>query len=382
MGPNIDRGLSHVIILLGVAFAVPRHSEAQQAPRVWDSAGVRIVTHGELATVSAPFEIAKVSTVDFGGLRKNPDEELDSRNPFLVARPLSDGRWIVVDWAALKLFDGRGTFVRTVGRTGSGPGEFRQVRDVCVAPGDTLIAFEFSDRRISVFDSAGTHLRTALIEGRAGPNPCLGDGSILVRGEAAPNPRSKLSRQAAALMDRVAHVERVRWDGVRIGTLGALQVETLDLTFEEVGNIAAGPEHIYVGNGSEPEYRVYNSAGKLLQIVRWQARRTAVTTAMREAASRRGFAPGAAARDFLPVYGALVPGPDAVVWVQDYPLPRAKPPGYTVFDRNGFMLGRTEPPPVSSGRVIVQWIGTNRVALAWRDSDGGAHITVHAVTYP
>jgi len=352
---------------------------AQRAPTIRDSAGVRIVEHGVLSRRAAPFRIGVDATVDLDVLRDDPDEELTARRPYLTGRRLSDGRWILIDFATLKLYDERGRYVRTIGRKGSGPGEFRQLREVCVAPGDTIIGISLADRRISTFDSTGKHVRSIVAPGSVLLDPCFPDGSFLVRLAPQGNPASKHSPKLAELMDRVSQVERIRWDGTPVGSLGLLQINSADQTFGDMANIVVGDGRVHVGNGIEPEYRVYSGAGKLLQIVRWQAPRVAVTPEMREERLRRGYLSGPWAREALPYYGRIRLGPNDHVWVPDYRTPGDLSTTFTVFDRGGELIGRIAMPMESPVPVDVPWIGTDRILVGWRERDGAPHLGVHVL---
>jgi len=202
---------------------------------------------------------------------------------------------------------------------------------------------------------------------------------VLIRRESRTNPDSPLPRSVAAQLDRVAPVERIHWNEMRPTSLGLMQTETTDFTISEYANIAVVNERVHVGNGSSPEYKVYSGAGKLMQIVRWRGKLIPVTTEMREAAIRRGFPPSPAKREYLPFYATLQLGQDDAVWLQDYVFPAGAATGYTVFDRNGQLLGRVEVPARSESHAEVRWIGGNRVLLGWRDEDGSPHLTVHQV---
>ncbi len=59
-----------------------------------------------------------------------------------------------------KVFDRAGRFVRTVGRQGGGPGEFRQVAGVARTRDQHLVVVDFMGARISVIDTAGVLVRS------------------------------------------------------------------------------------------------------------------------------------------------------------------------------------------------------------------------------
>jgi hypothetical protein len=71
-----------------------------------------------------------------------------------------DGRLLVADYGSpISLFDSAGVFVRSVGGTGSGPGEYTSVR-MFTYRGDSIAVWDFTQRRITVFDRDGTFGRT------------------------------------------------------------------------------------------------------------------------------------------------------------------------------------------------------------------------------
>ena len=99
----------------------------------------------------------------------------------------SDGRIYVFDSGKtrVQVFDPDGTFLRTLGREGSGPGEFRSqggfVTVYTIIAADHLIAYDYAQSRLSVWDSAGTHVDDRSVTGiRFGPILAgLDDGSFV-----------------------------------------------------------------------------------------------------------------------------------------------------------------------------------------------------------
>jgi hypothetical protein len=67
----------------------------------------------------------------------------------------------------IRVFDSRGAHVRTIGRKGSGPGEFRSVSGMVRMPDGNVVVLDFGNFRFSVFDTAGalvaTHPRKTMI---------------------------------------------------------------------------------------------------------------------------------------------------------------------------------------------------------------------------
>lgn len=65
----------------------------------------------------------------------------------------SRGRVYAGDWlnARVVVLDSSGAFLRTIGRKGLGPGEFRGINSVQVLPGDSLLVHDPSAGRLSVF---------------------------------------------------------------------------------------------------------------------------------------------------------------------------------------------------------------------------------------
>lgn len=61
------------------------------------------------------------------------------------------GNIYVADRSAIRLFGPDGRLLRTIGRLGSGPGEFDWVATVGLLPGDSLYAFDMGHGRLTVF---------------------------------------------------------------------------------------------------------------------------------------------------------------------------------------------------------------------------------------
>ena len=85
-----------------------------------------------------------------------------------------DGRIYVADSQAsdIRVFSPQGECVRTLGRSGEGPGEFRMLAGIVWQPPGFLWAIDSVGERFTVFDSLGTVLATHPLRlGRAASHP-------------------------------------------------------------------------------------------------------------------------------------------------------------------------------------------------------------------
>src|SRR5690606_38530371 len=146
-----------------------------------DSLGVDIVDVPEVAMLPRLEAFEPRPFLRLGGLHDGDlDEEFNPRHPWLAGVMLSDGTFVVNDATHLKFFDSQGKLLLLVGGEGSGPGEFRSIREVSLMPGDTLAAFEYGTSRMSIFTPSGQLVRTVQVEGDIGFQPGLADGTFLM----------------------------------------------------------------------------------------------------------------------------------------------------------------------------------------------------------
>jgi hypothetical protein len=364
---------------------------------VRDSAGIQIVENGRIKELPAAFVIAPTPRLDLGGAKDSPEKELDPRSPFLNVSRLSDGRLAVSDMSSVKVFDAGGQYLSTIGRPGNGPGEFSQLRSICIAPGDTIIAIADGAPGVNVFDSRGELVRTfsvkdAYVEGSG----CFADGSLLILSHLRPNPRSTLSPDRAKVLDLVRTASRMGSDGTVLNLIGDLPAESGSFIFYEVANTVPHGDLLYVGNGQFPEIRVYNSKGALVRIIRWDQTRIPITDELLKKQVTRNFSTNAPSSQ---IEGALsharaTPQPSMVpayfqirvdaagrIWIQDHPIEHAAPFPWTVLDSTGRALGRVIPPTIPGGRVSeIPTIGRDEAVVVWRDEElGFAHVSFHAL---
>ncbi len=136
-------------------------SDCRRAIRAWLLALLASITPLQLGAQSNDGRSEQPShqwvtraTVEF------PDESYPFVGP-LFASFAQSGGFVIASQRdrLLHRFDANGRFVRTIGRRGAGPGEFRAISGVVHVASDTLLVHDPTLRRISVFAPGGTFVR-------------------------------------------------------------------------------------------------------------------------------------------------------------------------------------------------------------------------------
>ncbi len=151
------------VALLGLASC--QRSDSTDSPiTTVDSAGVRITTINTSPSVLDEWTLAAAADLTLTAAETGDSSAFADIGS---ARWLSDGRIVVVDAEArrLLLFDATGKLVRALGRRGAGPGEFRNVTSVTVLPGDSLLTFDRSLRRLTVWHPDSGYVRSMPVGG-------------------------------------------------------------------------------------------------------------------------------------------------------------------------------------------------------------------------
>ncbi len=210
------------------------------------------------------------------GTSDAPAHQLDRVYSGLVR---SDGSIMIGNsgTAELRLFDGQGKHLRTAGRAGGGPGEFRSVNWMQRYRGDSILVFDMRARRFSVWTPAGVFGRTFRVSaGPGSPRPVgvFSDGSVLVAMENQYDPR----RGAGIVRDEFELV-RVSPDGgtaAKIGRFAGAEwliydhpasFRSTQLPMGRQGHVAVSGNHIVYGSSDSTKLAVYDTAGRLVRTV-------------------------------------------------------------------------------------------------------------------
>ena len=360
-----------------VALACATPDADGSAAGIRDSAGIRIVDNA--VGVADTCLVSPTPELDLGTV-EGPTEYQFHR--VFDAATMSDGRIAVVDQGSsqIRIFSGDGTFERAFGSEGGGPGEFRNVFQLWVTAGDTLLVADYRPYRFSIFTPEGEFVR--VVE----PDPMypntpesvapLADGTVVISEECCP-----FNGEPGEWQETEQHVVHHAADGSLIDTLAVLpngRHGWLDIEirlggaplFEASSRVAAAGRRMIVGRGTERELEVYELApgdptetgdrrepidmSRPVGLIRWTGPDLGVTPAHVEAYRaaelaryaevdnpqfrRAGEALASEERpvaERFPAHASIRLGVEGDVWVRDYPRPAEDDPGWLVFDAEG-----------------------------------------------
>jgi hypothetical protein len=368
-------------------------------PATRDSAGVRIVVYTDAALTTAPaWDLGAAPLLDLGGSDSAGGDQFH-RVRSVVALP--EGRVLVANAGTneLRIYDSTGRRVRTIGRSGSGPGEFRLLAWAVLAAGDSIVAYDPQLQRISVIDTALSATRTYALTVPSLRFPFarqrLSDGSILVAPEDAYTPASaRGTHRDSLVLHRVDHAGRAK--GVFLRLPGDDRfvlpekrgVRSAPLAFGRSVVMASGDSTLYIGGTDEYEVRGLTLAGATRLILRVNRSARPVTGDLIDAYKRRELSrvEGKEWLSFFTAiydsmsYPATMPHLSALrvddrerLWVRDYPVHPDSTPAWRVFDAVGNLVAMVTVP--ASFDILT--IAADRVLGVWRDENDVEHVRVY-----
>jgi hypothetical protein len=387
-----------------------------------DSAGVRIVEN------QAPDWSPKTAwTLEAEPVLDIGPEQTDSTPLFRVQDIIGIAGHLAVLNASsseVLLFDSVGNLRRRIGRRGSGPGEFDQLRNLYRCGSDTLVVNDGS--RISVFDSAGSFVRTQSVQSRSE------DGLVRVRGVAR-DCSTFLLAGTISPVPAVGQVGRrstlIFWGDLSgnardtIGRLAGIEVATRDVQGRDLpvslpwgvdGVSAVFGDRLYFGSTDRSEIRVLERSRGLVEAHRWRSQARPVTSEDRELyASKRDWLlqrnsgikdvvppldqfPAVPSK--LPEFRSILIDDEGNVWLRSYPafiagrpdlydidvpMRHSPPPGdepelWLILDRSGRWLGSVQVP----ADLAVRSVYRSRVIGVWKDALDVEHVRVYRVRKP
>jgi hypothetical protein len=354
-------------------------------------------------TAGDPWTVAGEASLDIGVLEGAPAYQLFEVSG--VVR-LADGRIVVANAGSheLRFFDGEGVYLRSVGREGSGPGEFQRMSWLRVLGEDSLAVFDASLRRVSLFGTDGGFGRTFLVAspGEQQPRFALGmfdDGQVLVmalnilgsqiaEGYQRRTDTYEVYSREGEFVSRIGGF-RGQESFIRTGTEGGGRfIAFMAIPFGRSPVFATAGNAVVYGSSDTYEFAVYARDGTIERIVRAPHPARPVTeadyrryvdqeveeaegeTRRSDIESRLRELPRA---QTMPAYDELVVDAAGNIWVRDFEVERSAPRAWTVFDAQGRMLG---PVTVPAGLRIRQ-IGDDYLLGTWRDDFDVEHVRLY-----
>lgn len=324
---------------------------------------------------------------------------------------LSDGRIAVSDNGThqIRIFSPEGAFLRSFGREGEGPGEFRHIQVMGTIGSDTLVVLDGRGRRTSRFHPEAGFLGQTLLPEEAGvamhSNGMFGDGAIVFgggvnwdRGDATPtrgyerltNPFYSVSLDGSG----INHFGEFPGTEV-VWTTGQVDGrETLAAGFVSFGlspRAMARGDCLVLGTRDRYEVNVFDSVGRLERIVRLQIPAVPVTQVhldgLLEERLARLPSPDLAPQiragfrdtphaETMPAFQALLLDSEGYLWVEDYNIPGDTLRTWTVFDEDGNPRTRLSLP--RDNRVMD--MGMDFVLAVFQDELGVEYVRSYPLT--
>jgi hypothetical protein len=404
-------------IVLGACAGGSTSGSPSAGGTVRDSAGVTIIesvapawTDAERWAV-APEPLLRIGVAD-------GDESYVLHAPSHVRR-LSDGRVVFGNAGTeLRYYDAQGRYLRTVGRRGDGPGEFRSILAIEPFCGDSLLVQD-SFERLSIFDGQGGFVRTIRLshdlprEGaladRIIPQPRppaligrLNDGTLLFRRYAGSHPATvdEGRYQDTVLVVHYAADGQPLHGVAALGgvvqhrvTVGARRF-AFNLPFARNAVVGVHGSELFTGTQESFEVIAWSASGEPRRIIRLLRPNQPVTRedvrAFEEQLAETNRAREESGADLvtrpalpypatMPAYGALRVDREGNLWVRAYaPNPSEETPWH-VFAASGSYLGELLLP---GGRFTLHEIGASHVIGVERDDLDVASIVVYDLMKP
>lgn len=327
---------------------------------------------------------------------------------------LSDGRIVVANRGThdLRYYDAHGKHLRTAGREGNGPGEFRFI-DAVGRAADTLLVWDAFARRVSRFDGSGAFAGSTSMTRLDLPFPVLlgflGDGSMLLRRRGSDSGQD-VDREGE-YVDSVAYLRLSATTGAQVGVLGPYlggelfravagqHYRTDHVIFGKRGLVATVDSGFYRAETDRFAATLHAADGTPVRTVRRPhapSRATAADLAAQRdeleqgddeitrmspqmASAQRRLVETLPHRPMLPAITGIHVDRQDNLWLRAYVPPGASAAEWSVFDPQGHWLGIVEVP----AELHVLEIGDDWMLARRTDPlDGVEQVVLHRLHKP
>lgn len=312
LGPG--RAISWVFGILAATSGCGLDASAGLAVSVSDSSGVRITQVPPLEVWPNAGAVGVDPVAVFGGTAAGELGEFVGGSYWFPVAHLRDGSRVIGDRNRIVRFRGDGSFAGVQGRSGEGPGEYRDIRSLCAIGQDSLLVVDDGLRRATLIGSWGETPTVVLaISREVPPGACSsGRAAVLIPGErevgiAGSPPRAPM-RLTALNGETLAVYQRMP--------------QPYYGDFEAEPSFGFFGDTLVVTDGWHPTVSIYRPDGTLAREIRIQSTRQRSTPGEQGAGAvespASGGAVGAAARKQLkwrPEYSRMVVGTDGKIWL-------------------------------------------------------------------
>lgn len=415
----------HLILPLLVAASLAacgRGGEEWADVVVRDSAGVAVVENAAGTRAWGEGEGLRLSERPLMDLGSATGESGDAFHRVTDAVRLSDGRIVVANAGSGELwyFDATGERETVAGGLGEGPGEFAAgvlgagLTSIERLPGDTVVAFDQTHRRLSTFDPGGAFVGSTSLDappasisprvaaaGWPGPGVFVGHSTRTPdRSVVSPGSRVRRFTEVLLFYGRTGAVRDTagRYPGDQIyasfsprRASGEFDVQVLDIPFLEEFVVDARSGRVAVGSTGAYEVHVYDSTGTLRQVVRKDSDPRPVSREIVDAWIRESLAsledPGRRSRrraelrevplpDTLPRFRKFQLDTAGRLWIGEFVPPGEDGPvAWEVYGRSGRRLGSVDVP---SGFEPLE-IGERHALGLWTGPMGVEHVRLYGL---
>jgi hypothetical protein len=260
----------------------------------------------------------------------------------------------------LRFFDEAGQHLLSVGGTGEGPGEFRNLRSIARIQGDTIVAWDASGRQLSFFTGDGAFVMRVSFSGwpdlvteLSGENQAafvsLSRVHVLENGTIVAEPAFEQTvenmEEARVIQDTIPLYVFDR-NGQAIQSLGRFPGPEKfvrnrigsQLRFGERLSIGAGSDLVFVGSTRGSSIHGILPSGESVRTISIDIEPRSITPQDIPEPGSGPIGEHMAAMpvpDATPLFGLVRQGRDGQVWVQKYVVPQDQDQEWLGFDESG-----------------------------------------------
>jgi hypothetical protein len=330
------------------------------------------------------------------------------------ASRFTDGRIAIADNSTkeIRFFDAAGGHLRSVGRFGEGPGEYRFLGAMARTPHDTLLLADGRLQRITVLTPEGDYVRSFQISGVPAtervrqisavddryavmlPYPGIGD---IERPEGmSSHPVTVWSVDLASGVG--TSIGEVDSEQIIVKKHGGMRSSSRIAPFATPGHVAAGAGFVVIGSSADDNIRIYTMSDHEVR----HLARVRPTPAVQPGDATRYYSASDPKRDInllfqrsgfedvsprrMPAFDDVLVDPDSNVWVRRYAPPWERDPSeWDVHNSRGEWLGTVALPrlrPLDSRKKDLLEVGLDYALLLLEDSMGVQRVGLYRVRKP